>query len=254
MPSPLHSVLLYTPIPVAATIIGGSIAAVRPPSARVRSMVQHFAAGVVFAATAGEILPELLHAHSPVPTLIGFAIGVALMLLVKELTHHAEEGASGEHADPPVQGDNEDDHGSVRSMLIAVGIDITIDGTLIGVGFAAGATQGVMLTIALTLEVLFLGVSTAAAMAKTRASRARIIAVTCLLAALLSIGALIGATLLAMLSGPWLVGVLAFGAAALLYLVTEELLVEAHEVPETPMTTAVFFVGFISLFLIEMMA
>lgn len=247
MRTALESVLIYTPIPVAATIIGGTIAALRPPSARVRSMVQHFAAGVVFAATAGEILPELLHAHSPVPTLIGFVIGVALMLIVKQLTHHEEEKE--EQA-----AEKAGDHGSTRSMLIAVGIDITIDGVLVGVGFAAGATQGIMLTIALTLEVLFLGVSTASALTKNRASRARVIGTTCALALLLAIGALVGATLLATLTGPWLVGVLSFGAAALLYLVTEELLVEAHEVPETPVTTAVFFVGFISLFLIEMMA
>jgi ZIP family zinc transporter len=45
---------------------------------------------------------------------------------------------------------------------------------------------------------------------------------------------------------------LAFGLAALLYLVTEELLVEAHEVPETSAQTAMFFVGFILLLTIEM--
>jgi ZIP family zinc transporter len=32
-------------------------------------------------------------------------------------------------------------------------------------------------------------------------------------------------------------------AVALLYLVTEELLVEAYEVPETPLSTAMFFIG-----------
>ncbi|MDI9708957.1 hypothetical protein QM281_17785 [Acinetobacter baumannii] len=36
-----------------------------------------------------------------------------------------------------------------------------------------------------------------------------------------------------------------------MYLVTEELLVEAHEVPETPFATAAFFIGFIVFFLIE---
>ena len=47
---------------------------------------------------------------------------------------------------------------------------------------------------------------------------------------------------------------LGFGCAALLYLVTEELLVEAHEVPETPLATASFFVGFLVLLVIEMLA
>ncbi len=44
--------------------------------------------------------------------------------------------------------------------------------------------------------------------------------------------------------------VLSFGAAALPYLVTEELLVKAHEVKETPWITSAFFPGFIALYLI----
>lgn len=50
-------------------------------------------------------------------------------------------------------------------------------------------------------------------------------------AALQSSGAWVGQTLLAGASDLLLDAVLAFGLAALLYLVTEELLVEAHEVP-----------------------
>ena len=45
--------------------------------------------------------------------------------------------------------------------------------------------------------------------------------------------------------------VLAFGAAALLYLVTEELLVEAHETPDTNWHVIAFFAGFIILFALE---
>lgn len=45
---------------------------------------------------------------------------------------------------------------------------------------------------------------------------------------------------------------LSFGAAALLYLVTEELLVEAHEVPKTTLSTAMFFLGFLILLIIDM--
>ncbi len=50
--------------------------------------------------------------------------------------------------------------------------------------------------------------------------------------------------------------ILALTCAALLYLVTEELLVEAHkalDAPETPLTTAAFFVGFVVLFLTGML-
>lgn len=48
--------------------------------------------------------------------------------------------------------------------------------------------------------------------------------------------------------------VLAFGSVALLYLVTEELLVGVRNVPETPVHTLVLFAGFILIFAIEMLA
>jgi len=129
-----------------------------------------------------------------------------------------------------------------------------IDGLLIGVGFAAGAKQGLLITIALTIEVLFLGLSAAVALAQAGATRAKIIGTTAGLGFLLVVGAVVGTALLGNLSGITKEIVLSFGAAALLYLVTEELLVEAHEEPETPLLTAMFFVGFVVLLVIEMVA
>jgi ZIP family zinc transporter len=48
------------------------------------------------------------------------------------------------------------------------------------------------------------------------------------------------------LSESLLAGILGFGVASLLYLVTEELLAEAHEEPDTPVVTATFFAGFLA--------
>ena len=53
-------------------------------------------------------------------------------------------------------------------------------------------------------------------------------------------------------SGNVLNAVLAFGIAALLYLVIEELLVEAHETPETNVVTSIFFVGFLAVLLLDL--
>lgn len=87
-----------------------------------------------------------------------------------------------------------------------------------------------------------------------KASRAQIIAIPSGLALALAVAAIAGFVVAGRLTGPLFTIVLAFGAAALLYLVTEELLVEAHEVPETSLTIAMFFVGFLALFVIEMIA
>ena len=75
-------------------------------------------AGVVFAAAAVEILPQIMHAASVTATFVGGASGVGVMLSLKSL----ETRWRG-----PV------------GMLSAVGIDILIDGLVLGLAFIAGA-------------------------------------------------------------------------------------------------------------------
>ena len=100
--------------------------------------------------------------------------------------------------------------------------------------------------------MFFLGVGAAAALGGTGGSRWRVVSATGVFAALLLAGAATGSSFLADVSRAVLDAVMSFGVAALLYLVTEELLVEAHEVDETPHLTSMFFVGFIALLMIEM--
>lgn len=223
------SAWVYTLIPAAAAIIGAVVAVNTRPGPTLISAIQHLAAGVVFAAAAGEILPDVMHGGSLLATVIGGAIGVVTMLVVKQL----EERAKG-----PV------------GLLTAIGIDILIDGLVLGIGFAAGPKVGLLLTIALTIEVLFLGLTVATELGESVLSRARIIAITAALVLLLPIGALLGVPV-ALLPGPVLTGFFAFGLIALLYLVTEELLVEAHETRDRPWVTATFFAGFLALLVLE---
>lgn len=221
--------LQYTLIPVLAVVLGTLWASWRQPSATFVSAMQHLAAGVVFAAAAAEILPQVMHEGSPIATFVGGALGVAVMLSLKAL-----EGRT---------------KGPV-AMLGAIGIDILIDGLVFGLAFVAGAKAGLLLTIALTLEVLFLGLTVTAELGETVRSRRKVIAITIGLALLLPVGALV-ATPVATFPPVVIAGFLSFGLMALLYLVTEELLVEAHERPDSPLVSAMFFVGFLGLLLIE---
>ncbi|MGY4305471.1 ZIP family zinc transporter [Bradyrhizobium sp. USDA 4369] len=219
----------FTLIPAAAAMIGAVIAVNARPKATLVSAIQHFAAGVVFAAAAGEILPDVMHRGSPWATAIGGAIGVVTMLLVKQL----EEWAKGP-----------------AGLLTAIAVDILIDGLVLGIGFAASPKVGILLTIALTIEILFLGLTVATELGESVRSKARIVGITAGLIILLPVGALLGAPV-ALLPGPILTGFFAFGLVALLYLVTEELLIEAHETPDRPWVTAMFFFGFLALLLVE---
>ena len=221
--------IIFTLIPVAAVLFGALVAVARRPSDAFVSAMQHLAAGVVFSAAAVEILPQVMHEASPAATLIGGAIGIAVMLLLKNL----EERSKG-----PV------------AMLGAVGIDIFIDGLVLGLAFVAGAKAGLLLTIALTLEVLFLGLTLVTELRESVRSKVRIVAIAAGVALMLPVGAAL-ATPVALLPPIYIAGFLSFGLMALLYLVTEELLVEAHEKPDTPLISSMFFIGFLGLLLIE---
>ncbi len=70
----------------------------------------------------------------------------------------------------------------------------------------------------------------------------------------LLVGVGLGTTLLSGASGGVLEIVLSIGLAALLFLVTQELLTEAHEETETPLLTLAFFVGFLLFLLLGMVA
>ncbi len=79
------------------------------------------------------------------------------------------------------------------------------------------------------------------------------LAVAAGLGLLVMIGSAAGVVLLGGASESVVTAVLAFGSVALLYLVTEELLVGVRNVPETPWHTLVLFSGFILVFVIEML-
>ncbi|GHE03984.1 transporter [Defluviimonas sp. 20V17] len=220
---------IYTLVPMLLGLTAASISVWVRPGPLAISAIQHFAAGVVFAAAAGEILPDIKHQGSAVATLVGGATGVAVMLLVKQIEGYIK-GPAG--------------------LLAAIGIDVLIDGLVLGIGFTAGVKSGLLLTAALSLEVAFLGLALTSKLGASGWNRRRIVAVTAGLMALMPIGALL-ATPVTSLSPPVVSGFLAFGLVALLYLVTEELLVEAHETPDRPWITAMFFVGFLLLLLFE---
>ncbi|MGK4495618.1 transporter, partial [Klebsiella pneumoniae] len=84
--------------------------------------------------------------------LTGGAAGVVVMLGLKSL----EERVRGPLA-----------------LIGAIGTDLLIDGLVLGLAFIAGAKAGLLLTIALTLEVLFLGVTVTEELGETVTSKLR---------------------------------------------------------------------------------
>ena len=242
MDDALRQVLTYAPIPVVATIVGGIVPMFYSPGPRLRSFIQHFAAGLIFAAVSAELLPKMLEAHSLSATVTGFVVGVGLMLGIKWISERRGQFGL-------LEG------GKSSSLVFAAGIDYVVDGLLVGIGFVLGAKSGGLLTFALSIEGMFLALAVSSALHKKKSVTAtRTIVTSVVFGLLFAAGAVSGAAVFSRLSGFVHAAMLAFGAAALTYLVTEELLVEAHDdhVPEDAVTVALFFAGFVLLIGIEM--
>jgi len=219
----------YVFIPVGVAALGAIYTSVWPPSDKMVNAFQHFAAGVVFYAAAGELLPDATQRPWIWPIIIGGVLGITVMLLLRHFTEKAKQGPAG--------------------LLAASGFDAVIDGIVLGLGFSAGQHQGLLLAIALAIEFLFLGLSIAGAFNR-KTSRWLVIGGT----VSVSLGVPLG-SLLALPIGTWplsyRMAAFAFGLVALLYLVAEELLAEAHEKPETNWGTTMFFVGFLALTVLD---
>lgn len=231
-------VFLYTLPALVAATAGGLVAAWRPPGERVTAAVQHLAAGIVFAATALELLPKE-RTEAALPVVIGFAAGIALMLAVRAVAERIEVEDAGRRRP--------------TGLLVVTAIDLAIDGLVLGIAFAAGEKTGLLLAVALTLEVLFLALSVSTAMTRAGSGRAAAALAAPALALLLSAAAVAGRAFFGNLPPFQFAVLLGVGIVALLYLVTEELLVAAHEVPETPWSAAAFFVGFLAFLVIEIL-
>ena len=249
--SPVGQAALLVSFPVAAGAVGSTVAAVRRPGTRVVSGIQHFAAGVVIAALAGELLPDLRHEGNLGWAAAGFTTGVALVLALAAYGRRLEKRE--ETAETKSVG-RAIAVGVPIGFLATVAIDLLIDGVLVGLGAQLGSTQALILTIALTLEILFLSLSLASELTDRGLSARKAALICTSLGASTAVGAVTAAALLGSAGPAVLAIVLAFGAAALLYLAVEELLVEAHEQTETALLGAMFFAGFLAIYVLAELA
>jgi zinc transporter, ZIP family len=236
MTSLLATIILFSLAPVLTMVGGGVGAIIRKPNGNVRSLILHFAAGVIFSVVAVEILPVVIKEHKPIQIIIGFVLGFLTMTFLRYFTEKKENTDANTGSLP-------------MSLLVGISVDIFIDGLLLGIGFAAGNKTGMLLSFALSIEFLSLGMATATELENNHIAKSKSLKIIIGLAFIFLLSAFLGGTLLQNMSGNVIEIVLSFGLSALLFLVTEELLIEAHEEKETIWHTSSFFIGFL-LFLI----
>lgn len=163
-------------IPVVVAILAAALSVKVTLGPKLMSAVPHFAAGVVVAAVAGEVLPSLREEGHVWWAVIGSLVGIGLVVI---LEYVGEREARGEASAPDVTAAPVTRAAAAAlplGMLIPVAVDLLMDGMLIGLGATLGPVQAIILTIALTIEVLFLGISLSASLRKAGQTTARSIA------------------------------------------------------------------------------
>ena len=223
-----------------AGVLGGIVAFFWAPRVWARSAIQHFAAGVVIAAVASDLIPEVMAIGTPAGILIGFAAGGLFMIGLKWAVLAFERAAKAKKRLP-------------AGLAAAAAIDTLIDGAIISAGFSLGQQLGGLLAVALAIELFFLTLSVGAEYHKARSAHVTGLAMTTGIAVLLVVGAAIASVLLADASTSTVAVCLAFGAAALIYLTAEELLVESIEAEESLFSTAMLFAGFTVLLALKLL-
>jgi len=226
-----ENAVLGSALAAAVMLTTAAIAGRFRPSPATHSAMQHLAAGLICAVVAGELAPNAMKTGRPVELSVGFLAGLILMLSAKALANrlNGERNQSG--------------------MLIALGLDVTIDGLLIGVAFALGASTGGLFVFAFALEFVAVGLVIGAASAPRMA---RAIGTAAIVAAPVIPAAAVGDVLLSPMSRPVEAGLMGFATSVCLYLVIEELMREAHAVREHPVANWLFFAGFLGLLLLQM--
>jgi len=228
-------------IAAGAGLLGGIVALFWSPKVRARSAIQHFAAGAVLAAVATGVIPEAERLGSVFGILAGFAAGGLTMIGLKWLVLRFERRDKGGGKQPV-------------GLAAAAAIDTLVDGALISAGFSSGQQLGILLVAALALELFFLNLSVGSEFSKVKSKRWQGLLVTTGISALMLVGAFIASLILRGASDATIAVGLAFGSAALIYLIAEELLVEAIQAEESLLSTAMLFAGFLVLLALKLLS
>jgi zinc transporter, ZIP family len=236
----LLSVLPFILLAAAAGLLGGGLAVFWNPHVQMRSAIQHFAAGVVLAAVASDLIPEVERIGTPFGIVAGLVAGGAAMIALKWFILRLERREKGKKLP--------------FGLASAAAVDTLLDGAIIGAGFILGQGLGIILAIALALELFFLTLSVGSEFGHGKRTRWQGFLITSGISALLLVGAIVSTLVLADASETTIAIVLAFGAAALVYLIAEELLVENIQAEESLFSTATLFAGFVVIIAFELLS
>ena len=211
-------VLALAALPAGANVLGGLASELLPESERTLSLALHLAAGVVLGVVGLELMPEAL-AVDPVwvPTLAFVLGGLAFMGIERGIDAAQRRLGDG------------DDRTGPLAVFTGVSLDLFSDGVMIGTGTVLSPALGLVLAAGQVPADLPEGFAAVSSLRSAGIRRSRRL----LMAAGFTIPILVGATLgyVGLRAAPELVtvSVLAVTGGALISVVVEEMVTQAHE-------------------------
>lgn len=226
-------VLALAALPALGNFAGGVAAEAMTVSERTLSLALHLAAGIVIGVVGLELMPAALGASAPWVPIVAFVGGGALFMGIERMIGFVRRrlGAGQEASGPLV-------------IFTGVSLDLFSDGVMIGTATVLNPSLGLLLALGQVPADVPEGFAAIATLRRAGIPRRTRI----LLAAAFALPILIGATLgyFALRDAPQVLtlSVLALTGGALLSVVIEEMLTEAHEADSSLWEPIVLTSGF----------
>jgi ZIP family zinc transporter len=234
--------------PGIATGIGGLfILVLRRPSGLVMDTMLGFTAGIMLAAAVFSLLVPSLERGSLLEVVIGFLLGCVLLAGLDRLIPHA-------HARFIERGQprgTAPESSRATLLLSALTIHNVPEGMAVGVAFAAGGPElGIPIALAILIQNIPEGFAAAAPLVPLGVSTSRILVIAALTGLVEPPAALAAYAAFDLASG-LLAGSLAFAAGAMIYVVVDELIPEAHGRGYQSAATAGLVAGFVVMMTLD---
>jgi len=214
---------------IVGTGLGGLISITIHQSKNILGWLLGFSGGLMFAVVAFDLLTAAFDIGGLLwglgGMLLGFVLILALDSFLRKLTFLQNKHLA-------------------TSLLLALGVAMHdfAEGMAVGAGFSAAASLGFGVAFVMTVHNIPEGVAIGVPMRLANVRRGKVLLATILTGLPMAGGTLIGA-LVGRLSGGLLSGSLGFAGGAMLCIVVEKMLPDAHELSHEYLATVAFAVG-----------
>ena len=227
----LNIIAMWMILPIGVIILGGIIVRWISLPDRLMAIMFFFASGVLIAALCTEVVPEAMLRHQPLSFVGGFTGGVLLMLIVRSLFE-------------PTQEKIETLNGRITiASVVNIGISLMLNGVLVGIAFQSSGASGILMTVTLTIKGVLIGSGLAQTLFQRGSSLLFVLCVLTAFSAIAFGGSVLGWFLITTDARIITALICAAAAGIMLWVVFEELMIEAHQRGANRMDSMSFFIG-----------